>query len=1589
MGPSHVAGRMSLTLVLVCLAACEGPTPNPPPLPPVNLDAALARDAEAGVPLDGAAPTCDVRTNCLPTDYCHSSLCVSGLCAREERPDGTVCDAAGTKACIAGACVPIAIIDAGTPTGEPCEVGVNCFSSNPCQPALCVAGQCASRFLSDGSQCGASIAWECKAGFCVTATCGTGAQTFGVFPDGERCDDSNRVNGDGCDVTCTPEVVQIDRDPADSSESVGTSTAQNVGVDGANRAIVVYRRRYASGVESVLAQRLGAWGAPIDTTPLVIDQSIGLVPTSGDPTVIGLSNGWVVAWASGARTGSFDVFFRIVSANGAMTDVTAANRSTLGTQWDPELAAIASGFVIGWSDQNGSSDDYGSGVVARVFDVGGNGLSPEIRLASDRGGHEGQLAIASYGDRWLAAWETSSEATGWQPQVRARAFEGLTPLSTTETNVPVAPMDTPDLVPLSATQTFGFSARNLADDAHGDFVFGQFRADGAFIELSTWGPTPAREGKTSVTIGPGSSPAMAFELDARGRADLYSVLSTEFTDLTWSLRYRMLHHATGNVSVVGDRLGYWVGFQEDTPNAIQDAFSVIHLPTPEGEFAQCVANFGASAPECAPAIDTCVASTCSAHGTCTPKIGATPGFCTCDPGFKGSQCQRDVNECSSPTMCGADQLRGGCWNYPGYYVCACAVGYERTNPDTPTENCGIISCPSLTAPSHGAVTTSPGLTYLSVATYACDVGYSLSSTLRRACQADKSWSGTEPTCDITNCGAAPSVSNATAPTVAGGIGGGSTTTYNATAAYTCNAGYAKSGGNPICQANGAWSAAPTCAVVNCGAVPTVANSDVPTLSGGIGGGPTYGATVSYTCNTGYTKIGSNPTCQQNGSWSTAPTCAPTSCGAATTVANAATPTVSGGNGGGATTTYGATAMYTCNTGYTKTGSDATCQASGSWTAAPTCSPTNCGAAPTVANAGAATVSGGLGGGSTTTYGATATYTCNTGYAPSGNNSTCQANGTWSAAPVCTAQVMFCPAAPAVTNAGAATVSGGVAGGSTTSYQATAAYTCNTGYTKSGSNATCQANATWSALPVCTAIASFCPVAPSVMNAAAATVSGGVAGGTTTSYQATAAYTCNSGYSKSGGDSLCQANATWSTAPVCADINECMTGNGGCNANALCTNTAGSRTCTCNPGYTGDGFTCTIVSCGSLTAPTNGTVSTPGGVTYGQMATYGCNAGYLLTELPTRTCDASGAWSGTAPLCVPNADQGWVHVTNATSSHTVATTDRYLSHGSTVSVIYRGTGQYGVTLSSMAGGPTSRPVVVVTSTSATSARCQVLSYATNAGTSNLKVEVRCVQPTTAAYVDSTFNLMVWHTFGATSSTLGGYLLTPSANPGTSALVNADASNSYDWTGATVQWQRTGTGAYYVSMPGTTGVDCSGGTPTPKPPVTFVASSYGGSLGDVCVVSGYFSGAGTAVGAYVNCYGANGAAKDARFALMAPPYSSATQGTAYSALSSAGVVSTCVTTNTALGTRTTNLASHASTGNYVLESRAFAVNGMAFAAANATSTPAYCNPSTVTTATTWCSGTRPITTTTVNCYSLAGAAIDSAFSIIERGTIQTCP
>ena len=57
-----------------------------------------------------------------------------------------------------------------------------------------------------------------------------------------------------------------------------------------------------------------------------------------------------------------------------------------------------------------------------------------------------------------------------------------------------------------------------------------------------------------------------------------------------------------------------------------------------------------------------------------------------------------------------------------------------------------------------------------------------------------------------------------------------------------------------------------------------------------------------------------------------------------------------------------------------------------------------------------------------------------------------------------------------------------------------------------------------------------------------------------------------------------------------------------------------------------------MDCGSLTDPAYGQVDLTSGITFGRTATYSCNTGYNLVGDSTRTCQATGEWSGSAPTC---------------------------------------------------------------------------------------------------------------------------------------------------------------------------------------------------------------------------------------------------------------------------------------------------------------------------------------------------------------------
>lgn len=122
-------------------------------------------------------------------------------------------------------------------------------------------------------------------------------------------------------------------------------------------------------------------------------------------------------------------------------------------------------------------------------------------------------------------------------------------------------------------------------------------------------------------------------------------------------------------------------------------------------------------------------------------------------------------------------------------------------------------------------------------------------------------------------------------------------------------------------------------------------------------------------------------------------------------------------------------------------------------------------------------------------------------------------------------------------------------------------------------------------------------------------------------------TCGNGFVSIPGDA---GGVTCARDVACDEL--------GCDTNATCE--VGSnqvRRCVCKPGYTGSGTSCAPVSCPTLVAPTNGSVSRTQG-SFGQTATYGCDLGYDLSAALTRSCEANGKWSGgaTDPTCAPKS-----------------------------------------------------------------------------------------------------------------------------------------------------------------------------------------------------------------------------------------------------------------------------------------------------------------------------------------------------------------
>ncbi|XP_046990617.1 sushi, von Willebrand factor type A, EGF and pentraxin domain-containing protein 1 [Schistocerca americana] len=185
-------------------------------------------------------------------------------------------------------------------------------------------------------------------------------------------------------------------------------------------------------------------------------------------------------------------------------------------------------------------------------------------------------------------------------------------------------------------------------------------------------------------------------------------------------------------------------------------------------------------------------------------------------------------------------------------------------------------CPIL-QPGLGALASSRDTAFGTQVTFTCPVGQEFAtgrSRITTQCMLGGNWSVDYiPPCQEVYCGPVPQIDN-------GFSIGATNVTYRGEATYQCYAGFAFPSGQPLerisCLADGRWERLPTCLASQCAPLPESPHANTTILNGG---GRSYGTIVRYECEPGYTRSG-HPVilCMSNGTWSgNVPTCSRVRC----------------------------------------------------------------------------------------------------------------------------------------------------------------------------------------------------------------------------------------------------------------------------------------------------------------------------------------------------------------------------------------------------------------------------------------------------------------------------------------------------------------------------------------------------------------------------------------------------------------------------------------------------------------------------------------------------------------------------------------
>ncbi|XP_045440840.1 CUB and sushi domain-containing protein 2 isoform X1 [Pipistrellus kuhlii] len=560
-----------------------------------------------------------------------------------------------------------------------------------------------------------------------------------------------------------------------------------------------------------------------------------------------------------------------------------------------------------------------------------------------------------------------------------------------------------------------------------------------------------------------------------------------------------------------------------------------------------------------------------------------------------------------------------CTRHPqGYYLWSEAIPL-----------CQALSCGLPKAPKNGMV-FGKEYTVGTKAVYSCSEGYHLQADAEATaeCLETGLWS---------NHNVPPQCVPVTCPDVGGiGVEHGrwrlifeTQYQFQAQLMLICDPGYYYTGQRVIrCQANGKWSlgnSMPTCQIISCGELPIPPNGHrIGTLS-------VYGATAIFSCNSGYTLVGSRVReCMANGLWSGSEVrCLAGHCGTPEPIVN--------GHINGENYNYRGSVVYQCNAGFRLIGmSVRICQQDHHWSGkTPFCVPITCGHPGNPIN--------GLTQGNQFNLNDVVKFVCNPGYVSEGAaGSQCLANGQWSdMLPTC--RIINCTD-PGHQEHSVRQVH--ASGPHRFSYGTTVSYQCNHGFYLLGSPAlSCQGDGTWDRpRPQCLLVSCGHPGSPPHAQMS----------GNNYTVGAVVHYSCTGKRTLVGNATrVCGLDGHWTgSLPHCSGTSLGLCGDPGIPAHGIrlgesfapgslmrfsceaghVLRGSSERTCQANGSWSGTQPECGVISCGNPGTPSNARVMFSDGLVFSSSIVYECREGYYATGLLSRHCSVNGTWTGSDPEC---------------------------------------------------------------------------------------------------------------------------------------------------------------------------------------------------------------------------------------------------------------------------------------------------------------------------------------------------------------------